>query len=281
MAESNCNLITYGVVGLVAFVVLKKIVPLIQKHRMLNRWKKTPKNTVIFHGIPRGRTVPMGSPFVLKLETYLKVANIAYKLDVNDPFGPTGKTPWISYNGEHVGDSHMCIQYLNKKFEKNLNGKHSEDKLALAHAVRIILEEHVFFGIRLWAFLGEGRASFGDFFKAPWIQMKLLLWGYGRTIKEQTWAQGLSRHSDEEIERMMKNDLRAVSKILGNNKYIIGDEVCEDDCAIFGMLALFVWGHASVSPYGKFVKDELPNIIGYCERVKAKFWPDWNFCLNP
>jgi len=266
----NCTLL-YGVLGLIGLWALSKIVPAVMKWRMLNRWNKTPKNVVIFHGIPRGRRVPTGSPFVLKLETYLKVANIPYKLDPVDSFGPTGKTPWISYNGEHVGDSHFAIQYLNKKLEKDLNACHSEEKLALAHAVRILLEDHLFWGLRLWAFLGDGKKSFPDHVHIPYIQRNLFVFLYGLTIKKQTWAQGLSRHSPVEIEQMMIRDLRAVSKILGNNRFIIGDIVCEDDCAIFGFLALLVWGHATESQYGKLVKDELPNIIGYCERMKAKY----------
>lgn len=80
-----------------------------------NRWTDLSRNKqLIFHGFPRGRFTPHGSPFVLKLETYLKMTKIPYSFDHTEPFGPTGKTPWISYNGENVGDSQIVIDYLNK-----------------------------------------------------------------------------------------------------------------------------------------------------------------------
>lgn len=85
----------------------------------------------------------------------------------------------------------------------------------------------------------------------------MLKFFYGRQIKKDTWAQGLTRHSNEQIEAMMMKDLRTISAILGKNKFIIGDEPCEDDAAIFGNLAGFVWGIQSESNYGKLVKGNL------------------------
>jgi len=64
---------------------------------------------------------------------------------------------------------------------------------------------------------------------------------YGWEIRKATKKQGLYRHTRAEVTEMMKRDLRAVSKILGKKKYICGDEPCEDDCAIFGILSGPLW----------------------------------------
>lgn len=61
-----------------------------------------------------GRKVPTPSPFVLKLETYLRMAKIAYEVDKSDIWGPKGKTPWISINGQHVSDSQLIVEFLGK-----------------------------------------------------------------------------------------------------------------------------------------------------------------------
>lgn len=73
---------------------------------------------------------------------------------------------------------------------------------------------------------------------------------------------------------MTSDDLRAVSVILGNKKFICGDGPCEDDCAIFGVLAQCVWGLPG-SCYENLVHGELTNLKEYCERMKDCFWPDW------
>ena len=39
-----------------------------------------PKDVVILHQFPRGYKVPSASPFALKLETYLRMADITYKV---------------------------------------------------------------------------------------------------------------------------------------------------------------------------------------------------------
>ncbi len=76
--------------------------------------KKTKGDTVILHGISRPKTTPNFSPFVLKLETFLKAAKIPYQFDSTDMFGPKEMIPWISYDGQHMGDSHLIIQFLKK-----------------------------------------------------------------------------------------------------------------------------------------------------------------------
>jgi len=115
---------------------------------------------------------------------------------------------------------------------------------------------------------------------------------------------GIGRHNKEEIEDFMFTELRAVSAILGKKPFILGDTPCEDDCGIFGILAQVYWGSPG-SPYEKLLKGkciisvsgltkvafhnfpsnfkhflfgtgDLTNLVDYCERMKASFWPDWD-----
>lgn len=78
------------------------------------KWDAKSYDKLIVHGIPRAKVVPNFSPFILKIETYLKAAKIEYEFDSTNTFGPKTKTPWISYKGVHMGDSQLIIEYLNK-----------------------------------------------------------------------------------------------------------------------------------------------------------------------
>lgn len=49
-----------------------------------NRKKKDkvyPKDTIILHQFPRGYKAPSGSPFVLKLETWIRMAGLPYQVN--------------------------------------------------------------------------------------------------------------------------------------------------------------------------------------------------------
>lgn len=41
-----------------------------------------PKDVVLVHALPRGRLAPNISPFVLRLETYLRLAKIPYQVNM-------------------------------------------------------------------------------------------------------------------------------------------------------------------------------------------------------
>ncbi|RXG57302.1 Failed axon connections, partial [Armadillidium vulgare] len=42
-------------------------------------WDSAGQDVVVLHGFPRSKVCPNLSPYVLKLETYLRVAGIKYK----------------------------------------------------------------------------------------------------------------------------------------------------------------------------------------------------------
>ena len=44
------------------------------------KWNAVGKNVVVLHQIQRGKHTPSISPFPLKLETYLRMANIPYEV---------------------------------------------------------------------------------------------------------------------------------------------------------------------------------------------------------
>ena len=73
-----------------------------------------------------------------------------------------------------------------------------------------------------------------------------------RRINKGLWAQGLGRLNKNDMKRVVIDDLRDVSTLLGKKKFLNGDEPCEEDCAVFGMLAEIVWA-AHDSPYEKVV----------------------------
>jgi len=240
----------------------------------LEKWSNTPKDVVILHGFPPGKTIANASPFVLKLQTFMRMANIKYEMDVTDSFGPKGKSPWISLNGQHVSDSEFIIEHLTKKFDVNLNKSHSDKQLAIASSLRILLDEHFFWGLVLERFVDFNTTQkVVPFPRVAYHYLKCV-------VKRRAKAQGVGLHSMKEVQSIMTKDLRIVSTILGNQKFICGDEPSEFDAGIWSQLAQCMWGLPD-SPYESLLNgNECPNLKEYVIRMKERYWKDWNQIVN-
>jgi len=276
-----CDLICYLLIAGAlygAYLYLQKL--WVQKK--LDRFSKAncPKDKVIIHGTRRATTIPAPSPFVLKLETYMRMTKIDYEYDGDrrNTFGPKGKTPWISLNGEHVSDSQLCIEFLEKKFNKQIKNNYTEKEQAIAHMIRVLLEDRVFWEIVLWGFAwgGEGPKAVQKVLGVPWLIVKYLGYHYNKL----SWSQGMGRHTKEEVEPWTHKDIKTLAVILGNNKFLLGDEPCVEDCAFFGFAAQMFWGFPATSPYIKAAKEKYPNIEAYCIRMRDRYFPDWDELLK-
>lgn len=51
------------------------------------------------------------------------------------------------------------------------------------------------------------------------------------------WSQGTGRHSYDEVVAIMNESIEALSRIIGNKKFLLGNDPCDDDAAVFGLLA--------------------------------------------
>jgi len=265
--------------GALAFVV-KKLIGLYHDwkfEKVLEQFKNTPKDKVILHTVWRGKTLPSVSPFATKLETYLKANKIPYELDTKNPESAKGRLPWITYNGTHVADSHLIIQYLNKKLGINMNNGKSEEQIATARACRIILEEHFINGLVYFRMI-ENIGKVTDLLHIP-TAFKLFLPLMRWNIKKRLDSNGIGKHTPTEIYQMTEDDLRTVSSLLGKKKFFGGDDPCEDDCGVFGCVAQAVWALPG-STYERLVNGELINLKQYCERMKERCWPDWDNLID-
>ncbi|XP_052761428.1 failed axon connections homolog [Mya arenaria] len=231
-----------------------------------------PRDLVILHSIPRDRLTPNLGHFSLKLETYLRVNAIPYQFDGQPLQGPKGKVPWIEHNGVTMGDSQFIIQYLEKEFKVNLNSHLSPKDRALAWAIQKWLEEFTYWlsVYTRWVVFVDDMFKMQSSFPA-WLKIPL-----GRKVTSMSYAVGIGRHSNEEVHAMMVNDLKQFSAILGDRKYVMGDRICDVDCAAFGILSQVRWCTPSACPGAALLQgDELKNVTDYMDRIKNDFWPDW------
>jgi len=248
-----------------------------KNHEKTEKWKNTPKDKVILHGVPRGKDIPSISPYCLKLETYLRMTGIPYEFDGTDPFGPKGKSPWMSLNGTHISDSQFIIEYLNRKLKKDLNSHLTPEQREITRSLRIMLENHFSWAFASWRWV-EGISYIDQIMEWPLV-FKLFMKLQSRRMGKSLQVQGMGRHSFLERNNLAASDLRTLSVILGKRNYFGGDQPCEEDCSIFGFLANVLYASPN-SPLEKMIENQYSNLKQYCLRMQKLHYEDWNDLIS-
>lgn len=218
--------------------------------------------------------LPNMSPFCLKLETYLRMAEIPYKARGGDPRrAPTGKIPYIRDDGKLIGDSGLIIEYLKNKHGDALDSHLSPQEAASMHAMRRMIEEFTFFCMAWsrWT-QPDSWAHLQAFFKKllPPVVGNLIIKAIRNDFKKAVYKQGVGRHSKETIEGFAKSDLKAISDFLGNKKFMMGERPTSLDATAYGFLANILWvpWEEEAKRYAK----SLPNLEAYCARMHDTYW---------
>jgi len=243
------------------------------------KWNKLEKNTVVLHHFQRAKLIPDGSPFGLKMETYLRMADIKYENDFKYPSSPKGKTPWITVNGKDVSDSQLAIEYLEKELEKSLNDHLKPEEAAVARAFQVTLDDRFAWCLAIDRLVyGQGKVIMkilGPGLPGPKFAHPLMMKLFKRGTVKSAHGHGIGRHSEEEVKKIGLADLKAFSEYLGNKPFLFGEKPSIADASLFGFLAQILSTHDEDNWLRKAINDDYKNLGDYVERVKEKYWSDW------
>ncbi|XP_006000285.1 failed axon connections homolog [Latimeria chalumnae] len=237
------------------------------------------KDAIILHQFSRPKGgAPSLSPFCLKMETYLRMVDLPYQNYFDGKLSPQGKMPWIEYNHEKVSGTEFIIDFLEEKLGVNLNKNLDPHEKAVSRAITKMVEEHFYWTIAYCQWIDNLQETkkmlslsgpFSDLLR--WLLCHLTK----GIVKREMYGHGIGRFSDEEIYALMEKDMRSLAVLLGDKKYILGPKPSTVDAAVFGHLALAMWTLPGTRPE-RLIKGELINLAMYCERIRRKFWPEWN-----
>jgi|GEM_PF-2527388 glutathione S-transferase len=100
---------------------------------------------ITLYQFPRAWNIPNPGQFCVKLETYLRMAGIEYRIAETLPiYAPFGQLPFIEGNGQKLADSRVIIRYLQQHYGDSLDGHLSAEQSAQALAWQRLLEEHLY-----------------------------------------------------------------------------------------------------------------------------------------
>lgn len=256
------------------------------------------KDVVYLYQFARTTSLPSLSPYVLKVETWLRLSGLKYE-NVDHKFklySKKGQLPFVEVNGQQICDSSNIIKELSQKFEKDIDVGLNNEQKTISHAMISMVENHLTFVIMAWRAKNPGdmvngykinfQQSLGS--KIPNAILNFLFkLNYGHRASKKVKAQGIGVHKPEEIVEMGKEDLKALSELLADKPFFFGDEPTLLDVVVFSSTAqiYFISDDAKYA-LKEFMVEQCANLVGHVSRIKERCYPDWdeicnNLELNP
>ncbi|MFO1050210.1 MAG: Tom37 metaxin N-terminal-like domain-containing protein [Geminicoccaceae bacterium] len=114
---------------------------------------------IVLHQFDSVFGLPNASPFCMKLETFLKMSGLSYRVEpVRDPGAtPKGKAPFVELDGEPIGDSGLIVRRLEERYGIDLDRGLTPGERAAAHAFCVMLEERTYFALLHERWIDEGN----------------------------------------------------------------------------------------------------------------------------
>lgn len=238
--------------------------------------------TIKLHAFGPAWGIADPSPFCLKLESFLKEAKIAHVKAPFDPRrsfakAPKGKLPFIEdEDGRVIGDSTLIIAHLARRHAVDLDAALTPAQRGVSLACRRMLDEHLYWvGVYSRWFDEPGwsivRAAFFD--QMPLLPRTLMVPWQRRRMAGALKAQGLGRHTRDEIYRLGEEDIAALAALLGDDAYFF---------ATRAPTLLDLWAHAFVA---EIIYPPIPsplreatlataNLVAHCRRLQARLYPE-------
>lgn len=217
------------------------------------------------------------SPFCLKLETYLRMAELPYEVatDADLRKAPKKKFPYIKDGDRTLADSSFIIDYLKQTYGDPLDQHLTPVERATALAFQRLIEDSLYWPALYNRWMedenwGVMRQLF--FSDLPPVLRSIMPGLVRKEFARNLYGQGTGRHSREEVYAIGKRDIQAVSDFLADKPFLMGERPTSVDATAYGLLAnlLRVSLPSPLSDYAR----QLENLGAYCDRIEAQFWRD-------
>jgi glutathione S-transferase len=230
---------------------------------------------LVVHQLPGGWGLPSISPFCLKLDLYLRIADIPFRTVVDaTPFrGPKGKLPWIEHEGKKIGDSGFIIEYLESRFGCDPSAGLSAAERAVSLSMRRLIEENLYWTMVYdrWM-VEENWRTFRDVVlgRVPVPIRQVVAFFARRGVRSQLRGHGIGLHSRHEIHAIGRRDIGAIADFLGGKPFLLGERPTEIDAIAYSLLP-----NIMNVPIASPIKDEAlkrANLVAYVERLRNRYF---------
>jgi len=150
--------------------------------------------------------LPDPSPFVMKAEVLLKMANLPFETDTGGfNKAPKGKLPYIADDGEIIADSTLIRLHIERKYDFDFDAGLSPPERGVAWAFEKMCEDHLYWaGLHARWMVDEnfdkGPRRFFDAVPSPLRPLVVLM--TRRQVRRNLWGHGMGRHTMAEMDQL-------------------------------------------------------------------------------
>lgn len=230
------------------------------------------------HGFGPHFSVNDPSAFVLKMMTYMHMAGIPFKLNTNPKNlqnSPKGKLPVIHDGGHVVADSYFIIDYLQQKFDVQLDSYLSTEQKAQAHLLTQSLDEGIYFCVVYFRWVSQQqwpKIKQAFFSELPLGLKQIIPIIARKSVQKSLYGQGMGRHCEQEILQITEHNLQSLSRLLGDKTYFFGPQKCSFDATAYGHLAQLILADFS-HPINERAR-QFENLVDYCQRIQQEYYAE-------
>lgn len=219
--------------------------------------------------------LPDASPFVMKTEVHLRMAALPYRKDIAGlERAPKGKLPFIADGDVIVADSTLIRDHLERRYDIDLDRGLGARERAEAWAMERMIEDHLGWASAYFRWLKDDNFHCGAarlFDTAPATVREDLFREIREEVAARLTAQGLGLYEEDDIAALGVRSIWALSALLGDKPYLMGERPCGVDAAAYGMLA-HIAAPVLRSPLKEAVEGA-GNLLDYVARMQRRFHP--------
>jgi glutathione S-transferase len=225
--------------------------------------------------------LPDASPFVMKVETYLRMTGQKYEAIHGDPRkSPRGQMPYVDLDGKIIPDSAVIVETLEAARPQKLDAHLTPADRAVAVAFRSMLEEHLYFGVLYLRWLTDDgwsvfeptlREMLGNF-GVPGFMRGMISKSARKQVVTRTSRQGLGRQPRSEVVPRCLELIDSLAEWMGDKPYACGDRPTTFDATTYAFTAGLLCKAFDNETYKHTLKKK--NLVAYEERLRTQYWKD-------
>ena len=227
--------------------------------------------------------LPSISPPCMKLETWLRMAQLSYQkvTQLDRVQSPKGKFPFIDFEGKLISDSTLIIEMFKREKDIDLDQGLSPSERAISLAFRRMLQTNTYWGMSQIRYVDESNwQSYRQvlanllFPSVPKKQWEPMVKKIRSKYLAYMDAQGITRHSDEEIFFIVSGDFQALSDFLADKPFFLGTQPTTLDATAYSHI-----GNAIKPPFKSPIVDyvrRLENLCQHYDRMTKAFFSEYS-----
>ena len=230
----------------------------------------------------RFETLGDASPFVYRLETWLRMAGISYDSKLGSlkdlvAEAPRGLLPFVNLDGETIGDSSVIINRLKVLHNDPLNdGRLNESERALGTLIQTVCEHELFKVMIYGRWLDGDVETFASFLlrDVPEEQLRTAIDKTTRNVMRGMLYR-IGRYEHEFVRAALREKLDVLSYYLADKPFLFGDQPSTIDAGLYSILSSFI-DFPLANPHVQIAR-EYDSLVEYCDKIKRDFHctADW------